>query len=165
MLVELVLVLPILVILLTAMIEFGLLLVARQELLAASREGARAASHGAPNDEVRAVVYRCLGEGRLGHANVSIAHFDEDLFLPNAPRDRVQVVVHVRAGHVVPDFLGLIGLSVGDEVLAGGTIMCMETLSPQKRYRHRGADLDCSDCDEDGNPLVSRYGVGDLNRP
>jgi len=129
-LVELVLVLPIFVILLTAMIEFCLLLTARQELLTASREGARIASHGAPNEEVRERVRHILGDGRLGTAEVNIRHFAEDSLLPNAPRDRVQVVVQIPTTRVVPDFLGLVGISFAEDELIAGTVMSMETLSP-----------------------------------
>jgi hypothetical protein len=131
--VELLLVLPVFLVLLTGMIEFCLLLVARQELMAACREGCRVASHGAPNQEVQAAVANVLGDGRLAAAEVRIRRFEEDHVLPHAPRDRVQVVVHIPTTRVVPDFLGLIGISFAEDELACGTVMSMESLVPHRR--------------------------------
>ena len=131
--VELLLIMPIFLILLTAMIEFSLIFVARQELMAACREGCRVASHGAPNSEVRAAVETVLGDSRLSKAEVNIIHFEEDHVLPNAPRDRVRVVVHMPTTAVVPDFLGLVGISFAEDELACGTVMSMESLVPHRR--------------------------------
>src|SRR5262245_15619509 len=131
--VELLLVAPIFVVLLTAMIEFSMILTARQHLLAASREGCRCASHGAPHEEIHAAVKLALGDGRLSDAEVNIKHFEEDHILPHAPRDRVQVVVHVPTTHVVPDFLDLIGISFAEDELSAGTVMSMEVLVPHRR--------------------------------
>jgi hypothetical protein len=131
--VELIMVLPIFVVLLTAMIEFGLILNARQHLLTASREAARVASHGAPVEEIVAAAKTALGDGTLSAADVTITRFEEDHFLPNAPRDRVQVVLHIPTTRVVPDFLGLIGISFAEDELAAGTVMSMETLMPPRR--------------------------------
>jgi hypothetical protein len=142
--VEILLVAPLFLILLTAMIEFSLLLVARQELLAACREGCRVASHGAPNDEVRAAVENVLGDGRLSEARVKITHFEEDHVLPHAPRDRVRVVVHLPTTAVVPDFLGLIGISFAEDELACAEVMSMETLVPHRRA-HEHEDVNNRD--------------------
>jgi hypothetical protein len=131
--VELLLVAPIFVVLLTAMIEFSMILTARQELLAASREGCRVAAHGAPNEEVRAAVACVLGDSRLREAEVRIKHFEENHVLPHAPRDRVQVVIHIPTTCVVPDFLGLVGISFAEDELACCTVMSMETLVPCRR--------------------------------
>jgi hypothetical protein len=131
--VELLLVAPVFLVLLTAMIEFCLILVARQELLAACQHGCRVASHGAPNQEVRAAIANALGDGRLAEAEVRVRHFEEDHVLPHAPRDRVQVVVHIPTTRVVPDFLGLIGISFAENELACGAVMSMEALVPHRR--------------------------------
>jgi Flp pilus assembly protein TadG len=150
--VELLLVLPLFLLFLAGMIEFSLLLTARQELLAASREGARVASHGADCDEVIAVVRRCLGKGSLRHANVDIQHFDEDCILPNCRRDRVQVVVHIESTKVTPDFLAMFGITFCNKRLAAGTVMCMEGLTPRQANpddEHDGDDKHEKD-DSDG---------------
>jgi hypothetical protein len=138
--VELLLVLPLFLLFLAGMIEFSLLLMARQELLVASREGARVASHGADCAETIAVVRRCLGKGSLHHANVDIRHFDEDRCLPNGDRDRVQVVVHIASTKVTPDYLAMFGITFCNKRLAAGTVMCMEGLTPRKL--HRDGDRD-----------------------
>ena len=139
--VELLLVLPVFVVLLTAMIEFCLILVARQELLSACHEGCRVASHGKTNTEIRAAVANVLRDGRLANAEVTIRHFEEDHVLPNAPRDRVQVVVHIPTTCVVPDFLGLVGISFAEDEVACGAIASMEALHPHRRahvFEHDG---------------------------
>jgi len=129
---ELVLVLPVLLILLLAMIEFGMLLTARQELLAASREGARAASHGGGdrrkvNREVRETVRDALGKGRLADADVDIHWSDQGRRgRRRNGRERVEVVVHVGATHVVPNLLGWAGFSIEKERLEAATVMAVE---------------------------------------
>src|SRR4051812_7049371 len=54
--VELVLVMPVLVTALLGTIEFSMLLTARQQLLAAAREGARVGSHGGANAEIQNTI-------------------------------------------------------------------------------------------------------------
>ena len=146
--VELLLVAPIFLVLLTAMIEFCLILVARQEILAACHEGCRVASHGASNDEVRAAVKCVLREGRLVKAEVNIRHFEEDHCLPHCPRDRVQVVVHIPTTCVVPDFLGLVGISFAEDELACGTVMSMETLVPHRRAHEKEHETEKDETDK-----------------
>lgn len=140
--VELILVLPIFVVLLTAMIEFSLILNARQHLLTASREAARVASHGAPVEEIVAAAKIALGDGTLSSADVTITRFEEDHFLPNAPRDRVEVVIHIPTTRVVPNFLGLVGINFAEDELAAGTVMSMETLVPQRRLHEKDGGPD-----------------------
>jgi len=143
--VELLLVLPLFLMFLAGMIEFSLLLEARQELKHASEQGARVASHGADCEEVIAVVRRTLGKGSLRHAKVDVRHFDEDPCLPNGERDRVQVVVHIASTKVTPDFLAMFGITFCNKRLAAGTVMCMEGLSPRKLHTDRDHDLDDMD--------------------
>ncbi len=124
--VELLFVLPILMIALVAMIEFSLLLTARAELLSASRAGARVAAQGGNDDEVKTMVKQMLGDGRLGDAQVIVERVPADPLRPLDGRDRVQVVVHVPAPHVVPDLLGWAGISFRDQELAASTVMNQE---------------------------------------
>jgi hypothetical protein len=161
--VELLLVLPIFLMFLAGMIEFSLLLTARQELKHASREGARAASRGADCDEVIATVRRCLGHGSLKHANVDIRHFDEDCFLPNAERDRVQVVVHIASTKVTPDFLAMFGITFCNKRLAAGTVMCMECLTPRKLHRDGDHDRDDMEEKDDGDGDRDKEDIAEMD--
>ncbi len=123
--VELLLVLPILLVLLTAMIQFSLLLVARQQLLSASREGARVAARGGNELEVNQSVKQVLGDGSLGDARVHCQQMPED---PNSPvpgRDKVAVVVQVPATRAVPNFLRWI-VRLEDKDLTACTVMHRE---------------------------------------
>jgi hypothetical protein len=139
--IELLLVLPLLLIVLLGTIEFALLLVARAELVAACREGARVASHdGGDRDEireeVRETVHRMLGKGRLGHCTkVEVCWHREDRTHPphsedpkhpRFGRDRVKVVVHVPAARVVPNFLAWAGFSIASKELSSETVMNVE---------------------------------------
>jgi TadE-like protein len=124
--VELLLVLPILLALFLGMMQFSLILAARQSLLAASREGARVASHGATQEEVEATVKRVLGTGKLGDARVRLNAVHEDPLHPLDGRDRVEVCVCVPTTHVVPDMLRWIGISFRDQDLVAGTVMLRE---------------------------------------
>jgi hypothetical protein len=146
--VELILVLPLLLITLLGTCEFALLLVARAELVSACREGARVASHGggdreAIRAEVQETVHRVLGKGNLSRcAKVEICWHKEELRHPPATdpnhpqaedpthphfgRDRVEVVVHVPAGRVVPNFLAWAGFSIASRELWSATVMNLE---------------------------------------
>ena len=124
--VELLLVLPVVLALAVAALEFGLMLTARQQLLAASREGARVGSHGADEEEIRAAVTRVLGNGSLGRAAVQANFFHEDTDHPQFGRDRVEVYIHVPTTQVVPDLLAWVGLSFRDQELVACTVMCVE---------------------------------------
>ncbi len=129
--VELVMVLPLLLIVLLGMVEFSLLLTARQELLTASREGARVASHGggdreAVRQEVEATVRRVLGRGQLGKARVEILWDTADPREPGNGRDRVRVGLEIGAAEIVPDLLGWAGLSIASDHLAAATLLNVE---------------------------------------
>ena len=123
---EMLLVLPIMLALLAGMFEFGLLLHCREQMLAASRAGARVAAQGGNETEVKKTVKRILGTGRLGDAEVGIERVPEDPEQPTEGRDRVVVCVHVETTHVVPDLLAWIGISFRGEELVAATIMNQE---------------------------------------
>jgi hypothetical protein len=129
--VELLLVLPILLIMLLGMLEFSMILTAEEELLTASREGARLASHGCGDrkeieEEVRETVKRVLGKGRLGDACVEVHWHPEDPREPLHGRDRVEVVVHLGATHAVPNLLAWAGFSIAKRQLSAATVMNVE---------------------------------------
>jgi hypothetical protein len=124
--VELLLVLPILLALFAGMMQFSLILTARQQLLAASREGARVASHGGTEDEVKAAVQRVLGGGNLGRANSKLYTLPEDPRHPVDGRDRVAVCVCVPTTCVVPDLLAWVGVSFRNQDMVSCTIMVRE---------------------------------------
>jgi hypothetical protein len=123
--IELLLTLPLLLALVAALVEFSLVLAARQQLAAASREGARVAAVGADQTTVTQAVQRVLGRGSLSQAQITTVLTDASgAPLPSgAP---VQVIVRIPAGKVAPDLLGLIGFSLRQQILAASTIMRKE---------------------------------------
>lgn len=136
--VEFLLVGPILLLLLGGLIEFSLLLTARQEILHASREGARAGARGADDEEIREVVRCALGDGSLRCATVEIKRFCDCECRPGAPRERIVVIVRVPANHVTPDVLAWAGVCFCDGDLTAGTCMSMEIQGPCSACRDRG---------------------------
>lgn len=116
--IELMLVLPILVLVIGGMVQFSMVLTARQQLLAASREGARVAARGGDAKEVQAAVKQSLGNGNLGDATVQMRVVPEDPARPNRNRERVEVCVRVAEGHVAPNFLAWILRTEDDELIA-----------------------------------------------
>lgn len=126
---ELLVVFPILFVLLLALIQFSLTLHARQQLLAASREGCRVAALGGDQLEVERIVKRCLGEGRLSDAEVVLADeagqaVPSGAALPSG--ELVFVWVKLPTGYAVPDLLRFIGYSHKDDDLIGRTAMRRE---------------------------------------
>jgi hypothetical protein len=127
--VELIIAFPILFGLLLAMVEFSMLLFSRQQLTAASREGARVAAIGGEIQDVERTVVRYLGEGRLGDAEVSMTDSTGNLIstsdaVPSG--ESVEVWVRLPANHAVPDLLRFIGYSIRDDEIVARTVMRKE---------------------------------------
>jgi Flp pilus assembly protein TadG len=99
---EVVLMFPILVGFLLGTIEMSIAFYSRQQLLTASREGARVAARGGTVAEVEFTVKRVLGSGPLGDATVAVVTLPED---PGNARQAVQVCLEVDTDHVVPNLL------------------------------------------------------------
>lgn len=123
--VEMALVLPILLVVLAAMVEFSMMLVARQQIVAASREGARVAAQGGSNDDVTQAVQLFLGNGNLAQANID-AVLTDGSGRPLPPGSPVMVTVSLPANQAVPDLLAFIGVSLQNETLAAQTVMRKE---------------------------------------
>lgn len=118
---ELLLVLPLLLTLLFAMIQFSILLSSRQVLLAASQEGARVASHGGNATEVETAARRVLGNGSLSQAEV-IPLLNDNSGNPVPAGDPVTVCVQIRAGQAAPNLLRFIGLNIDEPIVACTTL-------------------------------------------
>jgi hypothetical protein len=121
--VELVLVLPILVLLLLAMIQFSLMLTARQQLLSASREGARMGARGGSAADIECAARRVLGDGSLAQADVQSQRAPEQPGAPVGGSECVQVMVHIPIGAAVPNFLSWL-FSADDELTACTVMHC-----------------------------------------
>jgi Flp pilus assembly protein TadG len=122
---ELLLVFPILLALLLAMIQFSMLLVARQQLTGASREAARVAAQGGDLSAVQAAASLYLGQGNLSNAQVQ-AVLTDPAGLPLPSGAPVSVTVQVPAIQAAPDLLAFVGVSLKDEVLSAQTVMRKE---------------------------------------
>ena len=131
---ELLFVVPVLMMLMLGVIQYHMMIETRIELLNDSRAGARGAVSGGfankpqVEDEVKALVRRALGDGRLSKAAKVHVTWSQDL-----PPDKtagepdwVQVAVEVRARSVIPDVLGWLGFALGNKKLVAATTMKQE---------------------------------------
>jgi Flp pilus assembly protein TadG len=123
--VELLLALPLLLAVLLGTIEFSMLLVARQQLLVASREGARVAAQGGDATDVEQAVQLFLGASSLAGASVQ-AVLTDDSGQPLPTGAPVAVTVTLPTTQVVPDLLGFIGFSLRGDTLTAQTVMRKE---------------------------------------
>lgn len=122
---ELLMVLPILLIIILAMVEFSMIFVARQQLTAASREGARVASIGGSAIEIENAVKVFLGTGTLSQATVTSVITDtKGNPLPSG--EPVQVVVSLPTSLAVPNLLAPFGFSIANDIIHARTIMRKE---------------------------------------
>jgi TadE-like protein len=122
---ELLLALPVLLGVVLGVVEFGLMLVAEQQLVAASREGARVASQGGAQSDVVQAVEQFLGSGTLRNAMIN-AVLTDNMGQPLASGQPVTVTVSIPAKQVVPDLLKFVGFSIAGENLVGQTTMRKE---------------------------------------
>ena len=123
--VQLLFVLPILLTFFFGMIEFSMLLIVRQQLLTASREGARVAAIGGTTDDVQQATQLFLGTGSLSQATVTSVLTDANGF-PLHTGDPVLVSVSIPATAAVPDLLAFIGFSISNENLVAQSVMRKE---------------------------------------
>ncbi len=123
--VELLLALPVLLMVMLGTIQFTMILVARQQLQLASREGARVASIGGNASEVQTAVQAFLGTGPLSAATVhSVLTNASGQPIPSG--GSVQVVVSIPTTQAVPNLLGSFGGTVAGDTLIAGTVMRKE---------------------------------------
>jgi len=131
---EMFFVVPVLMMLMLGVIQYHMMVETRIDLLNASRAGARGAAGGGygnkplVEEEVKALVHRALGSGRLSKFAKVHVTWSQDL-----PPDKtagepdwVQVAVEVRARSVIPDVLGWLGFTLGEKKLIAGTLMKQE---------------------------------------
>jgi Flp pilus assembly protein TadG len=122
---ELLLILPVLLALLGGLIEFSVLLVARQQLASASSQGARVAALGGDQTAVEQAARQALGTGAVSAATVEATLTDAS-GLPLPSGAAVEVTVEVPAAQVAPNLLRVIGFSLGNRVLSAQTVMRKE---------------------------------------
>jgi Flp pilus assembly protein TadG len=122
---ELLLVLPIALVIILAIVEFSMIFTVRQQLSAASREGARVASIGGTAEEIEAAVRTFLGNGTLSQAKV-ISVLTDEFGDPVPSGGAVQVIVTLPTAQAVPNLLAPFGFSIGNDVIYARTTMRKE---------------------------------------
>jgi hypothetical protein len=142
--------------LILAVVEFGMMIAANEQLSGASREGCRVAALGGGSDEIVRAVRNHLGQGNLSTAQISVILTQQqdgtpivtaltdsngqpisEPFQNNGPASNepaqpipsgepVLVRVETPVSNAVPDLLGILGVSVPNNNLVGQTIMRKE---------------------------------------
>jgi Flp pilus assembly protein TadG len=123
---ELLFVLPLVLGVLLATVEFSMLLVAQQQLIISSREGARVAAQGGNQDDVQSAVLVFLGQGSLSQATITAMLTDPTTGQPLPSGSPVSVTVSLPATQAVPDLLAMLGYSISNETLTAMTVMRKE---------------------------------------
>lgn len=119
---ELLFVLPLIIAMLLAMVQFSLLLSARQQVSSAAREAARVAALGGGADEIRLTVDRFLGQD-VAYVAATLTNANGDPIHPGEP---VEVTVSIPTRVMVPELLGMIGFGLGDARLVSKAVMRRE---------------------------------------
>ena len=123
---ELLLLLPVLLLLFYGMAGLCELLVARQALDSASREGARVAAVGGDESEIKAAVRRTLAaSGPLAECDVDIRYLGTDDDSPGARRV-VVVTTSAPAGVALLGMPASVQSTLGDKKIVGIATMRME---------------------------------------
>lgn len=128
--VELLFTLPILLMFLFVILQIYLVVTAREEMLAASRLGARVAAAGdyaqkaQVTEEVNQTVRRALGRGRLTPTTIKVV-WSRDLPPEEVvgEADWVQVRLEIPVRRVSPDLMGWLGMTFGGQQLLVATTM------------------------------------------
>jgi hypothetical protein len=126
---ELLLVLPLLLVIVLAMVQFSLTLHARQQLVAASREGCRVAALGGDLGDVEKMVRQVLGTGRLSDAEIELtdetgAQVPSGSAVPSG--EAVAVWLRLPTAYAVPDLLRFVGYSIRNDEMVARTVMRRE---------------------------------------
>jgi Flp pilus assembly protein TadG len=119
---ELLFLLPILLVIVLAVVEFAFLLTAETRLTAATREGARVAALGGNSGDVLGAINLILGNNLSSQIQFEVDY-------PNGSSntgDPVQVVVTVPATVMVPNWLRVAGFDLSQTTLASQTTMILE---------------------------------------
>jgi Flp pilus assembly protein TadG len=123
--IELLLVLPLLLVIILAMVQFGMLLAAQQQLQLASREGARVAALGGNQADVEYAARLVLGQGTLSQATITTVLTDTN-GVPLPSGAAVVVAVSLSTKAAVPNFVKWSGLVLAGEIISGRTVLRKE---------------------------------------
>lgn len=122
---EALIVLPIVGCFFLALCSVAGLEMAWQQMLTASREGARVAALGGTAGEVEAATRLFLGSGTVSQSDIQVFITGEDGF-PVLPGQPVSVVINIPAALVMPQFGAMIGFAFGENQLVARTTMRKE---------------------------------------
>lgn len=122
--IEVLILLPIVVAVSVAVIEFGMYVGWQQRFAAATRDAVRVAAVGGTEDEVRDILRAHLSDGILNQATVTI--LIEDGGVPRPTGSPVLVRVEINAAILVPDLLRFVGFTIRTESIAGQAVMRKE---------------------------------------
>lgn len=124
---EVMLILPILLLMLLAAVQFSATLTAEDKIAEASRQAARVAAAHGDETAIHSAVRNALGTSAYNQATITVKYVHSDQN-GSAGGVSVQVIVSVPTKEMAPNYLKIIGLNNDDESLTGQTIMRMESV-------------------------------------
>lgn len=122
--VEVMLVLPILLLVLLAAIQFSETLTLEDRMAEASRQGARVAATGGDETAIRNAIQNVIGTSIYNQSTVTIGYVNTNDGV--AGHVSVQVTVSVPAKNAAPNYLSIIGFDNSNDSIVGQTVMRME---------------------------------------
>jgi Flp pilus assembly protein TadG len=114
-------VIPILLVVLLAVVEFAMLLAAEQKLAEASGVGARTGSLGRSDDDVREAVKAVMGTKQYEKGTIDIRRWNH-----RHTGAMIEVRVQLPAAAASPNVLRSVGIDLSDDTLTGRTVMRVE---------------------------------------
>jgi TadE-like protein len=114
-------VVPILLVVLLAVVEFAMLLATEQKLAEASGIGARTGSLGRSDDDIREAVKAVMGSKQYEKGSIDIRRYDN-----HHTGEMIEVRVQLPAKAASPNVLRSFGIDLSDDTLTGRTVMRIE---------------------------------------
>jgi Flp pilus assembly protein TadG len=124
---EVMLILPVILLMLLAGVQFSMMLTAEDKVAESSRQAARAAAASGDKAAIHGAVKNCLGSEVYSKATIAIKYLDTDE-ASSFTGQSVQVTVSVPCKEMAPNYLKLIGVDNSDEAFVGRTTMRMESV-------------------------------------
>jgi hypothetical protein len=123
---EVILILPLLVLVLLAAVEFSAMCTAEDRVSQACREGCRVAACHGDEDSVRRAVEDVLGHEQCKNAKISIKYMNSDDDDHARTGVCVEVILKVPARECVPNYLRICGFDNKDDDIGARCVMRME---------------------------------------
>lgn len=122
---ETLLLIPVLLGVVLAVVEFGMYLANQSLVESASAQAVRIAARGGSEKDITRTVERILGKHRFSRADVFVTSANADGSAVDTG-DPIEIRIEILARDVVPDLLVFVGFGLGDRKLTGRAVFMKE---------------------------------------